>query len=83
MVGATRRDILLTLAIEFLFLGLAAGAVAAGLGTALGWAVVTRLMRQEWTFLPGVVAATVLGAVLLTLLIGLLGVRSVLGQKPA
>lgn len=83
VVGATRRDILASLAYEFLFLGLAAGAVAAGLGTALGWAVVTRLMRQEWTFLPGVVTATVLGAVALTLVLGLLGVRRVLGQKPA
>ncbi len=83
VVGATRRDILLSLACEFLFLGLAAGAAAAALGSALGWAVVTGLMRQEWTFLPGVVAATVLGAVALTLGLGLLGVRRVLGQKPA
>ncbi|EPR37057.1 protein of unknown function DUF214 [Desulfovibrio sp. X2] len=83
VVGATRGDILASLAMENLFLGLAAGVVAGGLGTALGYAVVTRVMKQEWTFLPATVLLTVLGSVVLTLAVGLLGVRRVLGQKAA
>jgi len=83
VVGATRADILTALALEYALLGLAAGLTAAVLGTALGFAVVTEVLNLEWTFLPRSVALTVFFSVTLTLFLGLLGVRRILGQKPA
>jgi len=45
--------------------------------------VVTEVLKLEWTFMPRSVALTVSFSVALTLFLGLLGVRRILGQKPA
>ncbi len=80
VLGVRRRDVALIHAAEFGLLGLLAGAVAAVAGTVTAWAVVTQVLEQEWTFLPGTVAATVGFCVVLTLALGLLGTWRALGE---
>jgi putative ABC transport system permease protein len=83
VLGATRADITRIFLIEYGLLGLATAAIAAGLGTLAGWLVLTRVMQQEWTFLPGAVALTALTATVLTLAVGYAGTWRALGAKPA
>ena len=83
VLGATRATVLKAFAIEYGILGLATGAIAAAVGTLTAWAVVTYLMNMAWTFLPGVVAATVAAAVALTVTAGFAGTWRALGQKSA
>ena len=80
VLGVRRRDVVLIHATEFGLLGLLAGAVAAAAGTVTAWAVVTWVLEQDWTFLPGTVAATVGFCVVLTLGLGLLGTWRALGE---
>jgi putative ABC transport system permease protein len=83
VLGATRRTLLATFAIEYGILGAAAAAVAAGIGTLAAFLVVTRVMHGTWAFLPGSVALTILGCSLLTLILGFAGTWRALGQRPA
>ena len=83
VLGVRRRDVALIHAAEFGLLGLIAGTVAAFAGTVTAWAVVTWVLEQEWTFLPGTVAATVASCVALTLALGLLGTWRALGEPAA
>ncbi|HYB10518.1 MAG TPA: FtsX-like permease family protein [Alphaproteobacteria bacterium] len=83
VLGATRRTLLATFAIEYGVLGAAAAAVAAGIGTLAAFLVVTRVMHGSWLFLPGVVALTILGCSVLTLVLGFAGTWRALGQRPA
>ena len=83
VLGVRRRDVALIHAAEFGLLGLLAGTVAALAGTVTAWAVVTWVLEQEWTFLPGTVAATVASCVALTLAFGLLGTWRALGEPAA
>ena len=82
-VGATRAQIRNAFLVEFGVLGLAAGVLAAAAGTAAAWAVTSYIMRQEWTFLPGTLAATVLGCMALTLGFGYAGTALALRAKAA
>ena len=80
VLGVRRREIALIHAVEFGLLGLLTGAIAAGAGSVTAWAVVTQVFEQEWTFMPGTVAATALLCVALTLGLGLLGTWRTLGE---
>ena len=80
VLGVRRRDVVLIHAAEFGLLGLLAGAVAAAAGTVTAWAVVTQVLEQDWTFLPGTVGATVALCVVLTLALGLFGTWRALGE---
>lgn len=82
-LGATRRQIRTAWLVEFGAIGLAAGLVAALVGTAASYAVVRYVMDSEWTFLPGILAATVLGCIALMLLFGYAGTASALRARPA
>ena len=83
VLGATRRRLLAAFLIEYGILGLAAGAVAAALGTLAGYLVTTRLMAGAWGFLPWTVFATLLAATALALLMGFLGTWRALAQPAA
>jgi putative ABC transport system permease protein len=72
-LGATRRQIRAAWLVEFGAVGLAAGLLAALVGTAASWGVVRFVMDADWVFLPGVLAATVGGCVLLMLGFGYVG----------
>ncbi|WP_424812348.1 ABC transporter permease [Roseococcus sp. YIM B11640] len=82
-VGATRPQILRAFLVEFGVLGIAAGLLAALAGTAAAWGVVTGVMRQPWIFLPGTLAVTVAGCMLLVLGFGYAGTALALRARPA
>ena len=56
--------------VEFGVIGAAAGLLAAAVGTAASWGVTRFVMGADWVFLPGVLAATILGCVVLMLVFG-------------
>jgi putative ABC transport system permease protein len=82
-VGATRAQIRSAWLVEFGALGLVAGLLAAAAGSAASWAVVRFVMRGDWVFLPGTLALTVIGCVLLTLALGYVGTALALRARPA
>ncbi len=59
------------------------GVLAAGLGTLASWGVMHYVMRAPWTFLPGILAATVLGCIVLMLGFGYAGTESALRARAA
>ncbi|WP_051434673.1 ABC transporter permease [Desulfonatronum lacustre] len=80
--GATRRDVVTTLGLEFLLLGGVAASLAAGLGTGLAWWFVRRVLDDPWTFLPGTLLTVLALGLLVVLGCGLAGMRSVLSARP-
>jgi putative ABC transport system permease protein len=82
-LGATRGQMRAAWVVEFGLLGLVAGAIAAAVGTAASWGVARFVMRTEWAFLPGTLAATVAGCVGLMLVFGYAGTEAALRAKAA
>jgi putative ABC transport system permease protein len=82
-LGATRTRLLAAYAIEYLLLGTATAVFGALAGSLAGWMIVTELMhlRFVWAPLPAVLAT--IGAVAVTVVLGLAGTFAALGQKPA
>ena len=80
VLGVRRRDVALIHAAEFALLGLVTGVIAAAAGTVTAWGVTTRVLEQEWVFLPGAVVSTVGFCILLTLGFGLFGTWRALGE---
>jgi putative ABC transport system permease protein len=83
VLGARRRDILKAFLIEYGALGLATAAIAAALGTAAAWGVITGIMHANWVFLIRPVLVTAAVALAVTLVFGFAGVWRALGRKPA
>lgn len=83
VLGATRQQILRAFLIEYGILGAATGLAAAGIGTLIGWAVVTFLLRMDWTFFPATVVTAIGGALAVTLVAGFAGTWHALGRKAA
>lgn len=81
--GATRIDIILSFAFEFLLLGLCAGLIATLVGSLAAWGILTRLMDTPYTLYPEVVLFTLGSAILLTMFLGLAGTWKALGQRPS
>ena len=79
--GATRGDIIAVLLLEYALLGVVAGITALFLGAVLSWFFVTTYFQTSWSFFPGPALMTVAGAAVLTLALGLGGVRRLLGRK--
>jgi putative ABC transport system permease protein len=82
-LGATRAQIARAFLVEFGLLGLVAGVLAAGAGTAASWAVMTQVMRAEWVFLPWTLALAVAGCIGLTLAFGYAGTALALRARAA
>ncbi len=82
-LGATRAQIRAAWLVEFGAIGAAAGLIAAAAGTLASWGVMHFLMHAPWVFLPGVLAATVLGCVLLMLGFGFAGTERALRARAA
>lgn len=83
VLGARRGFIARAFVMEFALLGLLTAVIASGLGSLAAWLVMTQAMETDWVFLPGRVALTILGAVALTLGLGILGTWTTLGARPA
>ncbi len=83
VLGATRRDVTRAFLFEYGLLGLATGVIAAGVGTIAAWAIVTKIMRLEWTFDGLLTLEVIVACVVVTLLAGFSGTWRALGAKAA
>ncbi|NVK34678.1 MAG: ABC transporter permease [Rhodobacteraceae bacterium] len=82
-LGATRRRLIQTYALEYALLGLTTALFSLVAGGLASWFVVTQVMGGNFTFLPVTAIAAALIALVLTVGFGLLGTWRVLGEKPA
>ncbi len=82
-LGATRAQIRAAWLVEFGVLGMAAGLLAAAVGTAASWAVLRQVMGADWSFLPGRLVLTIAGCVALMLGFGYAGTAAALGARAA
>lgn len=84
VLGATRRDVLGAFLVEYGILGAATGVIAVAVGSLVGWAVMTFVMREvSWTWLPWIAIGTVAACIVLTLAAGFAGTWRALGVKAA
>ncbi|CAD7043030.1 ABC transporter permease [Pseudorhizobium endolithicum] len=82
-LGGTRGLLIRAFSYEYMILGAATAVFALVAGGGAAWYVVSRIMNLPSSFLPDVALATLLGALVLTVGIGLIGTWRVLGQKAA
>jgi putative ABC transport system permease protein len=82
-LGATRLRLLSAYALEYLFIGLAAVIFAIAAGTLAAALVITRVMEFPFVWAPAQAAGAALGALLVTVILGLAGTFAALGHKPA
>ena len=82
-LGATRPRLLAAYAIEYALLGAATALFGVLAGSLAGWLIVSELMHLRFAWLPLPALAAAFGAVVVTVVLGLLGTFSALGQKPA
>ncbi|WP_448205147.1 ABC transporter permease [Azospirillum sp. sgz302134] len=83
VLGATRMDVLKAFLLEYGLLGILTAAIAGVIGTVTAWAVLTRMMHWDWTFLPSAVVTTALLSTAITLAFGFYGTWRALGQPSA
>ena len=81
-LGATRRWLATAYALEFGLVGLAASLIALAAGAGAAYAMTTIVMKIDFAFLPGTVAATTLAALAVTIGLGLAGTWRVLSRRP-
>ena len=82
-LGATRLRLLGAYALEYLFIGLAAVMFGVAAGTLTAELVITRVMEFPFVWVPAQALAAALGALLVTVILGLAGTFHALGHKPA
>jgi putative ABC transport system permease protein len=82
-LGGTRGQIRAAWLVEFGIIGAAAGLIAAGLGTLASWAVMLFVMHAPWMFMPGTLAVTVGGCMVLMLSCGYAGTEGALRARVA
>jgi putative ABC transport system permease protein len=82
-LGATRAQLLVAFALEYVLLGIAAALFGTAVGTIAGWLVVTELMNLAFVWLPLPAIIAVLGALTVMVTFGLLGTFVALGHKAA
>jgi putative ABC transport system permease protein len=82
-LGATRARLIGAYTIEYLLLGAATALFGALSGSLAAWLIVAELMHLRFIWLPLPALAAALGAVAVTVALGLVGTFSALGQKPA
>jgi len=82
-VGATRGQLLLAYGLEYLLIGFAAALFGVAAGTLAAALVVIEVMNLPFIWLPGLAATAALAAIAVTVVLGLAGTFTVLGQKPA
>ncbi len=82
-LGATRFRLLAAYTLEDLLLGTATAVFGVWSGSLASWLIVTDLMHLPFGWLPLPAMASALGAVAVTVALGLIGTFSALGQKPA
>ncbi|MGE0022634.1 MAG: ABC transporter permease [Hyphomicrobium sp.] len=83
VLGATRRRVLTSHALEYVLLAVIAGVFAAVLGAFAAWIAVEEVMKIPFTFSVGAVGRALALAIGMVLLFGALGTWAVLRAKPA
>jgi putative ABC transport system permease protein len=73
VLGASRAQIRRVYLIEFGLIGLVTGLTAAGVAQGASWALLTRVMKTDWVFLPGQTLATLGGCIAAALIAGYVG----------
>ena len=81
-IGSTRLDVLRAFAAEYVLVGLSAAVVAALLGSAAAWWLVTRELELAWSFRPWAVFGALAAGSLLSLATGLLASVGALQRPP-
>jgi putative ABC transport system permease protein len=81
--GATRRQLLRSLVIEYAALGLATATFAIVAGSLSAWAIITFIMDLDWQFSFFTAAVTALLALVVTVAAGLITTWSALRASPA
>jgi putative ABC transport system permease protein len=82
-LGATRARLIGAYALEYLLLGAATALFGVISGSLAAWLIVADLMHLRFVWLPMPALAAAVGAVLVTVGLGLAGTFAALGQKPA
>jgi putative ABC transport system permease protein len=82
-LGATSRQIRAAWMVEFGVLGIAAGLIAAVVGSIASFGIAHWLMHIDWVVLPGTLAGTLIGALAMMLGFGYLAIAAALRAKPA
>jgi putative ABC transport system permease protein len=82
-LGATRGQLVVAYGLEYLMIGLATAIFGVAAGSLAAAMVTTKVMNLPFVWLPGPASLTALAAVAATVVLGLLGTFTVLGQKPA
>jgi putative ABC transport system permease protein len=83
VLGATRRDVLLGLVLEYGLMGLVTAAIALVLGSLAAYGFVRWGLEGDFSLLPGVALVTAAAGAAIAILVGLIGTWRALGQKPA
>ena len=83
VLGAQRRQVSLSFLLEYGLLAVATASIAAFIGSAAGWAIITQVMRSDWLPALGAVFGTVSCDAILILIGGLIGTWQALGRKAA
>lgn len=82
-LGATRARLIGAYALEYLMIGLATAVFGIIAGSIAAWLIVTRLMTLSFIWQAQSAATVVLGALVVTVGLGLIGTLAALNQKPA
>jgi putative ABC transport system permease protein len=82
-LGATRGQIRAAWLTEFGVLGLAAGILAALVGSGASYAMAHYILHTGWEFMPGSLIFTLAGALAVMLMFGYTGTATALRAKPA
>jgi putative ABC transport system permease protein len=82
-LGATRGRLLSAYALEYLLIGLATALFGVAAGSAAAALVITQVMNLTFAWLPAPALTAAAAAVAATVVLGLVGTFSALGQKPA
>ncbi len=82
-LGATRARLTAAYGLEYLLIGCAAVLFGVAAGSVAAALVVTRVMELSFVWVPGEALGAALGALLVTVVLGLAGTVNALGRKPA
>ena len=82
-LGATRARLAAAFLIEYALIGAATAAFGFAAGALAAYFIVTKVMELDFSFAWEPALAAALGALAVTVILGLIGSWRILGQKPA
>ena len=82
-LGATRRQLFIAYSMEYGLLGLIAAGFGLLAGSAAAYGIVTQVMRLPFAMDWSITAISLVLALFITVILGLVGTWRILGQKPA